>query len=1097
MKGDMHTSIRCSLVFAATAVGVLAPAPSAPAAAADTCGGVVFVDLDGDGNRREALVRDGLPGDLEPGVAGVTVTITDRTGTTSSALTDDGGRWWTALDGSRFPIRVDVDPPAGMFDSAAGPTSATTTQFITSPDECGGPIGSVGLLDPAAYCADHAPLAVACQVRADVDDASPDEPVVRVISAATRDTAITDAVTDGEWLTEPAETLATVGEVGTVYGLATAPDGRVFAAAFVKRHTRLVSQLNPTGNPTAIYELRPGRRPRLLTVLDPTATDPHQVGGRIPDHDTAVMDDVFREGIGDLELSADGRRLYAVDLGRRAIVAVDPDDGATIETTPLDGIRLGTEGCGVSGADPFGDLRPFGLALDHEGDLLVGVVCSAASTVGDGVPIDDGDRPDGETPPTGAGDHSALVGLVFELTDGRFRERLRWPLAGRRGETADGDGIAHEAAWHPWVDEYPFTTDHAVVSYPQPAITDLAVDAAGNLVLALGDRWSHQTSPHSIVPSADGHRSIDESIAAGDLQRACPAGDGWAIEGSDGCRGGIGDGWEFFRGDRYGWHSETPLGSLAATPGHHDVIATQMNPLTVDGAWHSGGLAWHDTRTGDAIDGLRVYDGRNIRPDSTFEHASGMGDVELLCGEIPIVFGGRIWYDADGDGADDPAEPPIPGVPVELLDPNGRTIATGRTGPDGRYQFDGRDIERGLDRGKRYTIVVAEEAFRAGVFGPGGAWTGLRPTAHQPSGRIELGVIAGDDPSTAETEPPIRQHLDLAMTDQYDLALHAELAGRDDDLDVLRLDVVVVNQGSRPSGAFAVTSRVPPGVELVAAGDADAPATVDGDLVTWHVEAADGLAPGESRHLPIRVRVGRRGTTEHVYAAQLVAHDGVDDDSTPGNALLEHPGSLPRLDPAVRPIDHFGSPGWEDDAGALYIRLSTLAGSIWFDHDRDGTRDLDPAAEESFAAGVEVRLLREDRTEFARTTTDVDGWFEFPLLETGTYRIELPGSNFEGALRGYDVIVRPDGSLVDAAGGYVSGTIELTADRSTPVTVTHLGVAERSPSSLLGGAGPLLIGPGLVLGTYGLLSRQRRRNRLGGETFGLRPREVVRSRGLR
>lgn len=1078
MKWDMRRSPRCLFALAAIAASaavVSTSAPATPAAAAERCGGVVFLDHDGDGNQRESLVRDGVPDDLEPGIAGIAVTITDRTGTASSVRTADDGRWWTPLDVSRYPIRVDVAVPGDMFDSAAGPTNATSTQFIATPDSCGGPVGSVGLLDHASHCDDDPSVAVACHARDDVRDASPDEPAVRVVTETTRDTALTSATSDGEWLTEATDTLATVGQVGAIYGLASAPDGRVFAAAFVKRHTRLVSELNPTGNPTAVFQLEQGRRPRLLTVLDPTAADPHRVDGRTPEDDTAVMDDVFRSGIGDLELSPDGRRLYAVDLGRRMLVVVDPEDGTTIETTPLDGIRLGVEDCGISGADPFGDLRPFGLAFDADGDLLVGVVCSAESTADGDLPIDDTVPLERLRP--GAGDHDRLVGHVFELDDGRFRERLRWPLSGRRGETAEGEALAHEAAWHPWVDEYPFVTDHAVVSYPQPAITDLAVDAAGNLVLAVGDRWSHQTAPHSTVPSSSGDRSIDETIAAGDLQRACAVDGGWAIEGTEDCPGGIGDGWEFFRDDRYGWHSETSLGSIAIAPGRLDVIATQMNPLHVDNAWHSGGIAWHDTTTGGTVGGLRLYDGRNIRPDSTFEHASGLGDVELLCGEVPTVFGGRLWYDADGDGTAEPAERPIRGVPLELLDPNGRTIATSRTGVDGRYQFDGRDVERGLDRGKRYTIVVAEEAFRTGVFGPQGTWTGLRPTADQSSGRVELAVVAGDDPLTAAVEPPIRQDLDIAMTDQYDLALHAELAGRDAELDVLRLDVVVLNQGSRPSGAFAVQSRVPPGVELVDAGGPATPATVDGDLVTWHVPATEQLGPGESVHLPIRVRVGRRGTTEHVYAAQLVEHDGDDDDSTPGNALLEHPTSLPRLGTVGPPIDDFGPRAREDDAGALTIRLSTLAGSIWFDDDRDAARDLDPA--EPFAGDVEVRLLRDDGTEVARTTTDVDGWFEFPLLESGTYRIEVPASNFDGPLRGHDVIVRPDGSLVAAGSGYVSGPIELVTDRSAPVSVTHLGVAERAPTSLLGGVAPFLIGPGLVLGTYGFLNRQRRRNRFG------------------
>ena len=49
----MRSSARCllaSVAIAATVVGVVAPASGVEAA--DTCGGVVFADLDGDGNRR-------------------------------------------------------------------------------------------------------------------------------------------------------------------------------------------------------------------------------------------------------------------------------------------------------------------------------------------------------------------------------------------------------------------------------------------------------------------------------------------------------------------------------------------------------------------------------------------------------------------------------------------------------------------------------------------------------------------------------------------------------------------------------------------------------------------------------------------------------------------------------------------------------------------------------------------------------------------------------------------------------------------------------------------------------------------------------------
>lgn len=1068
----MRPAVGCLVLLVASAtfaVAPVAPAGAAPAADTVTCGGVAFVDLDADGDRNEPLVRDGAPDDLEPALADVAVRVVDRLGRTTTTATADDGTWSLPVDVTDFPIRVELTPPTGLLDSVAGPTNATSRQLVIDPSACAEPAtGSAGFVDPHGYCDPDASIVVACPARSDADDASPEDAAVRIVPAAARDTRATDATTADGWLSRPTEVLAAVGDIGTVHGLAVARDGRVFAASFVKRHTELASRLVPSGNPTAIFELRAGRRPRLLTVLDPTASDPHRPGGSTVEHDAAVMDDVFRAGIGDLELSADGELLHAVDLGRRALVTIDPDDGEIVSSTPLDGIRLGIDSCGVTGASPFGDLRPFGLGTGTSGQLLVGVVCSAESTVGDALPI--AEQPEASSPQ--AGDHAALIGYVFEHVDGRFRERLAWPLSGRRGETAAEPMPAHEAVWHPWVDEYPFADEHDVVSYPQPAITDLVVDRDGRLVIAIGDRWSHQTAPGSTVPSASGGVDIVESIAAGDLQRACPDGDRWVIEGDGDCEGGIGDGWEFFRGDRYGYHSETPLGGLAGAAGRHEVIATQMNPVPADDTWHSGGLAWHDTTTGELVDGLRVYDGRSARPHGTFEQAAGTGDVELLCGEIPIVFGGLVWYDADGDGHDDPDEPGIPGVPIVLVDRYERVLAEVATDAAGRYEIDERDLEHPLLRGADYRLVVPDEARRTGPFGPSGQWTGLRPAEQHTAGRIEIDVVADD-------HTPVQQRLDLAMVDQYDLALHAELV-RDDELDVLGLDLVVSNQGSVPSGGFTVTSRVPEGTELVGVGSVDPTVIpeVDGDRVTWRVPRAHEIAPGASLRLSVRVRVAERGTTEHVYAAQIVGAEGTDDDSTPGDALLDHPGSLPRFDSAVAPADQVGPTATEDDAGALVVRLSTVAGSIWFDDDRDGVRDLDPP--ESFAAGVEVRLLREDGTEYARAFSDADGWFEFPLVESGTYRVELPAENFAGPLRGRDVVVRPDGSLAGATtDGYVSGPIVLTTDASEPLAVTHLGIANRPARPMFAGAGPLVIGPLLVLTTWLALNRQRRRHRYG------------------
>ena len=58
-------------------------------------------------------------------------------------------------------------------------------------------------------------------------------------------------------------------------------------------------------------------------------------------------------------------------------------------------------------------------------------------------------------------------------------------------------------------------------------------------------------------------------------------------------------------------------------------------------------------------------------------------------GYVPAgSIGDRVWFDADNDGVQDPAEPGVPGVTVRLLDEDGNVLATTVTDSDGMYLFD-------------------------------------------------------------------------------------------------------------------------------------------------------------------------------------------------------------------------------------------------------------------------------------------------------------------------------------------------------------------------------------------------------------------------
>lgn len=1054
------------------------------------------------------LDLDGAFGESDSGVADVEIRVVDRSGRSATTRTDDDGRWSTDVDPERYPVRLEFVTPDGYLPAGSGEHNGTDIQFVQRPDDCdGAPVGGYAVFVPGAACTERAAIVTGCYLAADSPDYD-DAPAVEVIDRASVDSGAVDGDTIDDWLSPGPTELAGNRDLGTVYGLATDWRGNVYAASFVKRHTRLRSRLNPRGNPTTIYRLAPDREPEVLVTVDPDAADPHDADERSRDGVDA-FDDVYRSGLGDIEVSPDGTRLYTVDLGRRELVSIALPTGRIVERWPLTGAALGIDGCAVSDEQPFGDLRGFGLGFTTDDHLLVGVVCSAESTVPAGVMIDDA----ADAVPLG--DPSQLAGHVVELVGDDLELRLSWSLDHDRGVTQDNGKLSNRATWHPWIDAVPFRQTDQVVSYPQPAITDLTVDGDGNLVIGLGDRWGHQTMASSEAPTVDGDTvEIDESVVAGDLQRACPRGDGWSIEGSDGCGGGWGNGFEWFDGDSYGWHAETSLGAVLALPtdGVDDrdiVVASQMDPLVGrPDPWRSGGLAWHDARSGDYLRGVRLYDGRHADPEFTFEKSSGVADLALLCDAADLQLGGRAWRDVDADGEQDPAEPSIDGLRLELRDPDGSIVTTTETDRSGRYAFDGTNVDGGLDDGADYLVTVADWNFSAGPLGRTGAHTGLRPTLGVDLGDARLDsdarvagpdsvvsgmtvatATAGDDRSTEPIEPPVDHSIDLGFQEQFDLAIATRWIRHDDVLGVLAFEIMIHNQGSQPSGAFALSDLLPYGTTLIAASEGGSETTPGSNAIAWSFGIDDELRPGATRRLTVLVHVEDPSLSPFVNAVQLTDYSDTDDDSTPGNSRLDEIIDRPNPFPADGGIfDDNG--GWreEDDADIATVHVHQVNGRLWADIDRDGRfepgePDLAAGDEEQPIAGVAVVLRHADGTEIERQWTSHDGTYRFTMVPSDEYVVELDADEFSAArpLAAYDWLsssrrVGP----VDRSDG-VSLPITLRPD-DDDASVVDIGLGNRPGRAWFGWFRGEMVLPGLVLGAFALLLVQRRTNRLAAVT---------------
>lgn len=1058
------------LTIAALGFGALGTAGVASSAepAPTGCGGVVFLDRDADGERLETLEHDRRADDVEPGVAEVELTVVDDRGVRRSTTTAHDGTWSVDVPARSFPIRIEFEMPAGHAAGRPGTDAGHVVQFADAPVDCDGhPLGNLGVYPVDGFCAERPDFAVPCYVRTRTDDLD-DAAAIRSISNAAVDDAESSSVSIDEWLTPSSSVIATVGEVGTVYGQAAARDGTLYAAAFTKRHTRLTSDLNPSGNPTVIYRIPPGSAPEVFLTLDPTAPDPHTSSGR--GADGAAMDAVFTSGIGDIELSADGTTLYAVDLGRRELVEVDVASGRVDRRRRLDGAALGRPDCGVSPANRSGDLRAFGLGWNDD-DLLLGVVCSAESTVRAGSPV----RERSPLGP-GAGDDGQLVGYVYALRGESWIERLAWPLGGDRGETHATDLTSNDAVWHPWVSAYPFDAEHQAVSYPQPAITDLLVDASGDLVIAIGDRWSHQTAPDSDAPAYDGGtRRITEPVAAGDLQRACGRGLGWVIEGTPGCDGGVGNGWEFFDGDSYGWQAETALGSVARLPGRDEIVATHMNPIAADHAWSADGLAWHDLEDGDRAHAVRVLDGRVAEPGSTFGTASGLGDLAVLCGGPSPSLGGAVWHDRDADGVRDPGDGPVVGAAVELVDADGTVVSVDVTDERGDYAFDDDDVSGGIDPGGRYVLALAD---RNGRSGPGvltgvGPFSGLVPTVANAGERDDLdsdatpGGAAGRssiafmevvvaDPTADPSASPIALAYDFGLRDRYDLAVSSSAGDAMIDAGTVAFRIEVRNEGSLPSGAFAVRANLPIETSLRITGTASTtPSSIGTDSVTWSFGDADSIVPGGTRVIDMELVVTDPTAASIDNVVEIIADSGTDEDSDPDRTR------------------------GEDDEDRYTIDLFGISGSIWVDIAGDDAERVERPID-----GVVVHVLAENGSRVGATTTDTSGRFLFDSFPVGSYRVAIPSSEFESGrpLAHYD---RAEGAnsnnvarMLRREGYVVSDPIELgrsAEDRSGSVKI---GFVRRPPAPLIDLVVPGVLVP-LVLVCVGYLVIERRR-RLGG-----------------
>jgi hypothetical protein len=607
---------------------------------------------------------------------GMKVEITDPAGHVVGGVTDATGKVVVSqsdvLSGGQYRVDVSVPAPYSGYLQAAPASTAENhfDSFTSFVDVSDGKNASVvtGVWDPADYALPDSRYFVPVHNGAN----GTDNRALVAFGTDARGTCPTDVACP--------TTLATQDQVGTTFGLAYDKyRTRLFQSAFARRY----APYGPQGG-GAIYTVpvNGSGAPELFARVPDAAVTQHDAADMIKD--PAFTDAPGKESIGGLALSEDGSTLYAVNLRTRSLVSFDAT--GTTAAAPRSTVPIPDPGC----ASPD-DWRPFGLQV-HNNTLYVGGVCSAESTQ----------------------QRADLKAFVSTYDGKQFTTVFSHSLTDERGTVfGTGDRATH---WNPW-NTSPQTWDDRkagnVFIDPQPELASLAFARDGSMILGFRDRFMDVLSWGGLDPRP-GNDTAESGMSGGDINMVCatPTGE-YQWEGTGGCPhhatpanngGEPADVVEYFPGDFFaGAHQETALGSVAYIPQQQWVVSTEFDPV-VDVA--TSGTGYHDITTGQGPGNNPKANGFQFvsQEQGGFGKAGGLGDIAYAAANAPIQIGNVVWFDGDHNGIQDPGQVLLPGATINLLDADGKQVATTRTNAAGEYYFGGVGAEYQLTPGAKYTV---------------------------------------------------------------------------------------------------------------------------------------------------------------------------------------------------------------------------------------------------------------------------------------------------------------------------------------------------------------------------------------------------------
>ncbi|MGW1667411.1 SdrD B-like domain-containing protein [Streptomyces sp. NPDC002324] len=673
------------LVLAVSAALVLGPAGEA-VGAGPGARGTVDGRAPGDGNVTVRVVNE-VDGDgtydhgLEKGREGVRVTLTDDRGTVVTRTTNTYGVAWfqpsnSPLAGGRYRVQVHNPDPRTLQPAIAGlgdgPKVMRSSVGFVDVTQNRSTTYTTGFWEPGVYCQENPDLVTCNLTKGDAPDTH--QGLVK-FSGNFSDTHPGGTV----------ERLTNNTQQGAVFGIGNDRTGNTYMGTLVKRH----AAYGPAGATNTIYRRNSDSGVSTFVTLPGLLTEHDESDDWL--RDNPVYSRVGREGIGDVDVSGDGRTLYAVSLNDSRLYSV-PIRGSGDQVYP------GTYRSHVvpRPADCAGHWHPYGIGV-RGGRVLVGGVCGAENTVSRTAPW---------------GDPSEVTAHVYEFRRGSFRHLFHTAMNYPRGCAYRFTGLPASidrcakpstvgrplsAMWEAWNQRVPVPGHLSFVSAPQPILSNIEIADNGDLVLGFRDRFADMQGT-ATYPFNAHKKGLVRAIAAGDVLRVCASRTTYTLENNARCDALYG---ARPNNDEGPGHGEFYADSTALADAHEDQVTqggTALQPFrnrlwsTVydpfdDHPWEQGVRRWSADkgRTEGNLTIQRTWSADAKRRALLFGKGNGLADLEMVCDRAPVQIGNRVWYDVNGNGIQDPSEPPVKGVKVTLDPQSPGPDLTAHTDANGEY----------------------------------------------------------------------------------------------------------------------------------------------------------------------------------------------------------------------------------------------------------------------------------------------------------------------------------------------------------------------------------------------------------------------------